>query len=46
MMRVKHSPEAGVAELDAPERIMLFCLASGTTLTKADESRNSTGLSI
>jgi hypothetical protein len=38
-MRVKHSPEAGGAELDAPERIMLFCLASGTTLIKAADNR-------
>ena len=28
-------PEAIAAELDAPERIVLFCVASGTSLTKA-----------
>ena len=27
-------PEAIAAELEAPERIVLFCIASGTSLTK------------
>jgi hypothetical protein len=34
-MRSKRSPDAIAAELDAPQRIFLFCLASGTSLAKA-----------
>jgi hypothetical protein len=33
--RQRRTPETIAAELDAPERIFLFCLASGTSLAKA-----------
>jgi hypothetical protein len=33
--RKHRTPETIAAELDAPERIFLFCLASGTSLAKA-----------
>lgn len=31
----RRTPESIAAELDAPERVFLFCLASGTSLAKA-----------
>jgi hypothetical protein len=34
-MRAKQTPDAIAAELDAPERILRFCIASGTSLAKA-----------
>jgi hypothetical protein len=30
----RRTPETIAAELDAPERIVLFCIASGTSLAK------------
>jgi hypothetical protein len=34
-MRAKQTPDAIAVELDAPERILRFCIASGTSLAKA-----------
>jgi len=33
--RLRRTPEAIAAELDAPERIVLFCIGSHTNLAKA-----------